>query len=733
MTSTISSTYKLHHCIPDVYINDPAFTSLFQPSIHKGSKIADHAAVQCQLELYGLDRVGVKIGNMNAHAGNFTALCAPNCLPDRLAIVAYAMEYAFCRGDDSDDAPGEYSALNDSGVLVQRLTQGGSSPVYSKPSEPARRKADVQAKIAAEFLRLDRVFGFWFLSRWEDFLQSTEDIRVPSFSHLDEYLISRAGVVAPVISLLRWGTGIYLTPDEESIASSMSYAGHAHLTLTADLFSWERELNSHLESNGRILLDNAVHVLMVSQILSESSAKEVVRNEIRALEERFLQLKGQYEATTEPVESIIRWLNLLKDIMVGNFVWSLRTTRYSCPGPNPYQDHLKAFDYDDIHIVRSPAQTAVPILEADPNQPNYLDPVLDAYSYINSLPSKNVRLRLILALDSWYKVPEKSLLIIEGVINFLHCSSLLLDDIQDDSSLRRGKPVAHQIFGTAQTINTATYLINEALCLVQMLSPSAVSVYSGTPNPSYSPGECSTLTLAEEMRNLHLGQSYDLHWSHHSQKPTPEEYFNMVDGKTGGLFRLICRLMKSEAMHNRDLNLDHFATLLGRYFQIRDDYQNLLSAKKKGFCEDFNKGKLSFPVILAMRSKEFATIFSSIFNGHHSPENLSLELKQYLLDRIADGEAFPQTKSVLNKLHLEVLNLLGDIERSIGIDNWPLRMLILKLRISDGAEKQASQCDASWEISQRRLWEGVSKNSPVEPKSTSRQLPKNGERSFDEG
>ncbi|CAG7959530.1 unnamed protein product [Penicillium salamii] len=676
----------------DVYINDPAFTSLFQPSIHKGSKITDHAAVQCQLELYGLDRVGLKIGNMNAHAGNFTALCAPNCLPDRLAIVAYAMEYVFCRGDGSDDAPGEYSALNDSGLLFQRLTQGGSPPVYSKPSEPARRKADVQAKIAAEFLRLDRVFGSWFLSRWEDFLQSTEDISVPSFSHLDEYLISRAGVVAPVISLLRWGTGIYLTPDEESIASSMSYAGHAHLTLTADLFSWEKELNSHLESNGTILLDNAVHVLMVSQILSESSAKEVVRNEIRALEERFLQLKGQYEATTEPVESIIRWLNLLKDIMVGNFIWSLRTTRYSCPGPNPYQDHLKAFDYDDIHI-----------------------PVLDAYSYINSLPSKNVRLRFILALDSWYKVPGKSLLIIEGVINFLHSSSLLLDDIQDDSSLRRGKPVAHQIFGTAQTINTATYLINEALCLVQMLSPSAVSVYS------------------EEMRNLHLGQSYDLHWSHHSQKPTPEEYFNMVDGKTGGLFRLICRLMKSEATHNRDLNLDHFATLLGRYFQIRDDYQNLLSAKDKGFCEDFNKGKLSFPVMLAMRSKEFATIFSSIFNGHHSPGNLSLELKQYLLDQIADGEAFPQTKSVLNKLHLELLNLLGDIERSIGIDNWPLRMLILKLRISDGAEKQASQCDASWEISQRRLWEGVSKNSPVEAKSTSHQLPKNGERSFEEG
>jgi hypothetical protein len=123
--------------------------------------------------------------------------------------------------------------------------------------------------------------------------------------------------------------------------------------------------------------------------------------------------------------------------------------------------------------------------------------VLNPYTYINSLPSKNVRQTLIAALNSWYKVPVKSLLIIEGAVNFLHNSSLLyasptqpeigsphlpsnrLDDIQDGSVLRRGRPVAHQIFGVGQTINTATYLMNEALYLIQMLSPSAVSIYTG--------------------------------------------------------------------------------------------------------------------------------------------------------------------------------------------------------------------------------------------------------------
>lgn len=33
-----------------------------------------------------------------------------------------------------------------------------------------------------------------------------------------------------------------------------------------------------------------------------------------------------------------------------------------------------------------------------------------------------------------------------------------IDDIEDDSMLRRGKPAAHIVFGKAQTVNSATYL-----------------------------------------------------------------------------------------------------------------------------------------------------------------------------------------------------------------------------------------------------------------------------------
>jgi geranylgeranyl diphosphate synthase type 3 len=33
-----------------------------------------------------------------------------------------------------------------------------------------------------------------------------------------------------------------------------------------------------------------------------------------------------------------------------------------------------------------------------------------------------------------------------------------MDDVEDDSQLRRGAPVAHKIYGIPQTINTANYV-----------------------------------------------------------------------------------------------------------------------------------------------------------------------------------------------------------------------------------------------------------------------------------
>lgn len=57
---------------------------------------------------------------------------------------------------------------------------------------------------------------------------------------------------------------------------------------------------------------------------------------------------------------------------------------------------------------------------------------------------------------------------------FFHCR---IDDIEDNSCLRRGVPVAHSIYGVASTINAANYVLFLALEKVQQLGHPDVSSY----------------------------------------------------------------------------------------------------------------------------------------------------------------------------------------------------------------------------------------------------------------
>ena len=54
--------------------------------------------------------------------------------------------------------------------------------------------------------------------------------------------------------------------------------------------------------------------------------------------------------------------------------------------------------------------------------------------------------------------------------------------------------------------------------------------------------------------------------------------------ETGGLFRLLAKLLMTQTFRSVDKDLCDLANLLGRYFQIRDDYQNLKSTEVNKNC-----------------------------------------------------------------------------------------------------------------------------------------------------
>ncbi|XP_029200954.2 geranylgeranyl pyrophosphate synthase-like isoform X4 [Acropora millepora] len=191
--------------------------------------------------------------------------------------------------------------------------------------------------------------------------------------------------------------------------------------------------------------------------------------------------------------------------------------------------------------------------------------LMEPYNYILQVPGKQVREKLIHAFNFWLTIPGEKLNVIADVVKMLHNSSLLIDDIEDNSNLRRGMPVAHKIYGVAHTINSANYVYFKALERVVALNhPECINIFT------------------EELLELHRGQGMDIYWRDSYSCPTEDEYKEMVQRKTGGLFRLAVKLMQTFSENKS--NFVPLLNTLAMFFQIRDDYANLLSEEVGSFA-----------------------------------------------------------------------------------------------------------------------------------------------------
>ncbi|CAG2164907.1 unnamed protein product, partial [Oppiella nova] len=229
-----------------------------------------------------------------------------------------------------------------------------------------------------------------------------------------------------------------------------------------------------------------------------------------------------------------------------------------------------------------------------------------------------------------------------------------IDDIEDNSNLRRGTPTAHLIFGVGSTINCANYCYFLALQKIIQHIP-----------------ETNRLNAIELFTNklldLHRGQGMDIHWRDSFICPSEEEYMNMIN-KTGGLFSLAVQLMQIFSDNKQDFS--PLVIALSHYFQINDDYENLKSNKyamNKGFCEDLTEGKFSFPIIHAIESDPNDSTLLQILKQRTSDN----EVKELALKKMESLGSFEYTMKRLK--HLECV--IRDEVRALGDNKYLLGLL----------------------------------------------------------
>jgi len=274
--------------------------------------------------------------------------------------------------------------------------------------------------------------------------------------------------------------------------------------------------------------------------------------------------------------------------------------------------------------------------------------LLEPFNYLLQHPGKEIRSKLIDAFDIWLNVPKVELKIIKDVIEMLHTSSLLIDDVEDDSELRRGVPVAHKIFGIPSTISCANYVYFIALeNLLKLKNLNLIKIYS------------------DELLNLHRGQGMEIYFRDSNICPTEDDYMDIVSNKTGGLLRLGVKLME-ELSTTKKINGEYvaLANAIGEYYQIRDDYSNLLSEtyiNNKGFCEDITEGKYSYPIIHCIKNHPESHQLEKIIKQRTS----NIELKRYCIKLMKESNSFEYTKKKLyeieDKIKKQIESLGGNI------------------------------------------------------------------------
>jgi len=201
----------------------------------------------------------------------------------------------------------------------------------------------------------------------------------------------------------------------------------------------------------------------------------------------------------------------------------------------------------------------------------------------------------LLVVEALGKDPEtlQEFAIIPEVI---HNGTIMIDDIEDNSEFRRGKPCTHRLYGLDVAINAGNAMYYLPLLTLlknrdRLAADKLVRIYE---------------IYAGEMINLSLGQAMDIAWHKglaDANNLTERQYLQMCAYKTGTLARMAAKIaaVLCDASNDTVERLGRFAEALGVAFQIQDDVLDLTSEefaeKKGGSGRDITEGKRSLIVI----------------------------------------------------------------------------------------------------------------------------------------
>jgi len=213
-----------------------------------------------------------------------------------------------------------------------------------------------------------------------------------------------------------------------------------------------------------------------------------------------------------------------------------------------------------------------------------------------------------------------------AIIEFIHTSTLLHDDVVDESDLRRGRKTANALWGNAASVLVGDFLYSRSFQLMVELDDMRIMrILADTTN---------TIAAGEVLQLLNIGNA----------DVNEAAYLAVIERKTAVLFAAATELggILGGLPENQIAALREYGMQLGYAFQIADDLLDYVSDADtlgKNIGDDLAEGKPTLPVIYALEKSSPEQAQSL----RHAIEQGGLDSLDRIIAAIRDSGALERT------------------------------------------------------------------------------------------
>ncbi|QDF28061.1 polyprenyl synthetase family protein [Halarcobacter anaerophilus] len=254
---------------------------------------------------------------------------------------------------------------------------------------------------------------------------------------------------------------------------------------------------------------------------------------------------------------------------------------------------------------------------------------------LDLLPTgKMLRSKLILKIAG---VNEESIKLC-AIVEMIHASSLLHDDVIDEADTRRGKPSINALFDNKTSIMFGDVLYSKAFTELSQMNKDI----------AYTVSNAVTLLSIGEMLDVDLTDSFNTSY---------EKYLDMIYKKTASLIEASAKSAAILSNKNRD-KYALYGRNLGLAFQMIDDILDITQDSAtlgKPAMLDFVEGKVTIPYLLLYERVEDKKRLQSLYK-----KSLSKEEEAWIKEQMFETKALKDSINKAKNLGNEAIQAVKD-------------------------------------------------------------------------